>query len=91
MPIPISARDDADQLDQAGQSILQLRNSAAVVAEQDGRRTLHIAQKLAYHLHAAEDRITELEAEGRNLSAKGRASGAMAHRIYTEIEDRFVR
>jgi hypothetical protein len=41
-------------LDQAGQSILQLLDNAAVAAEQNDRRALNIAQKLAYHLHAAE-------------------------------------
>ncbi len=45
--IPISDRDNTDQLDQAGQSIPQLRNSAAAVAEQNDRRTLNGSETFA--------------------------------------------
>ena len=55
-PVPVTVRDDADQLDQAAQSILQLFDSAASVAEEDSQRTLNTAEKLLHHLHAAEDR-----------------------------------
>jgi hypothetical protein len=67
-PVPVSVRDDADQLDQAGQSILQLLDSAASVAEENSQRTLNMAQKLLHHLYAAEDRIAELEAEAATIS-----------------------
>jgi hypothetical protein len=82
-PIPISVRDDADQLDQAGQSILQLLDSAANVAEQNGRRTLNMAQKLWYHLHAAEDRIAELEAEAATYQQRAeRAEQWLPQNLY---------
>jgi hypothetical protein len=90
-PVPVSVRDDADQLDQAGQSILQLLDSAATVAEQNGRRTLNMAQKLSYHLHAAEDRIAELEAEAATYQQRAERAEQWLHRVHAEIEDRFLR
>ena len=52
-PVPVRVRDNADQLDQAAQSILQLFDSAASVAEEDSRRTPNMTEKLLHHLHAA--------------------------------------
>ena len=90
-PVPVSVRDDADQLDQAGQSILQLLDSAASVAEENSQRTLNMAQKLLYHLHAAEDRIDELEADAATYQQRAERAEQWLHRVYTEIEDRFLR
>ena len=90
-PVPVTVRDDADQVDQAGRSILQLLDSAAAVAEQNGRRTLNMAQKLSYHLHAAEDRIAELEAEAATYQQRAERAEQWLHRVYAEIEDRFLR
>jgi hypothetical protein len=69
-----STSDGADQLDKAGQTILQMLHRAAGVAEENSRHALETAQKLSHQLRAAEDRIGELEAEV----------------VYTEIEDRFL-
>jgi hypothetical protein len=51
-----------DQLDSAGQTILQLLNKAANVAEQNSKHAIDMAQKLAHELRAAQQRISELEA-----------------------------
>ena len=53
----------ADQLDEAGQTILQLLHRAAGVADENSRHALETAQKLSHQLRAAEDRTAELEAE----------------------------
>jgi predicted HD phosphohydrolase len=90
-PVPVSVRDDADQLDQAGQSILQLLDSAATVAEQNGRRTLNIAQKLLHHLSAAEDRIAELEAEAATYQQRAERAEQWLLRVHAEIENRLLR
>jgi hypothetical protein len=90
-PVPVSVRDDADQLDQAGQSILQLLDSAATVAEQNGRRTLNTAQKLLHHLYAAKDRIAELEAEAATYQQRAERAEQWLHIVHAEIEDRFLR
>jgi hypothetical protein len=58
-----AASSDADQLDRAGQTILQLLHKAAGVAEENSRYALDMAQKLSHQLRAAENRIAALEAE----------------------------
>ena len=90
-PASKSARDDADQLDKAGQTVLQLLQSAANVAEEDSRRARDMAQKLSHHLHAAEDRIAELEAEVGMYQDKADRAEQWLHRVYTELENRFLR
>jgi len=63
-----------------------LLDSAAAVAEQNGRRTLNMARKLSYHLHAAEDRIAE-----RPISKEPSERSSGFTEVYAEIEDRFLR
>jgi ABC-type transporter Mla subunit MlaD len=82
---------EADQLDKAGQTILQLLHRAAGVAEENSRRALDTAQKLSQQLRAAEDRIAELEAEVTAYSDRAERAEQWLHRVYTEIEDRFLR
>ena len=86
-----SAPDDADQLDKAGQALLQLVQNAAGVAEENSRRALSMAQKLSHQLQAAEDRIAELEAELTTYQEKADRAEQWLHCVYTEIEDRFLR
>jgi hypothetical protein len=45
-----AASNDADQLDRAGETILQLLHKAAGVAEENSRHALDVAQKLSYQL-----------------------------------------
>src|SRR4051812_30850680 len=73
-------RSDSAQLDKAGQTILQLLNKAADVAEQNSGHAIDTAQKLAHQLRAAEDRISELEAEvaAYQERAERAASGSIA-------------
>src|ERR1700746_1780312 len=86
-----SASNGADQLDKAGQTILQLLHRAAGVAEENSRHALETAQKLARQLRAAEDRIAELEAEVTAYQERADRAEQWLHRVYTEIEDRFLR
>jgi hypothetical protein len=81
----------ADQLDKAGQTILQLLHKAAGVAEANSQHALEMAQKLSDQLRAAESRIAELEAEVRLYQDRSTRAEQWLHRVYTEIEDRFVR
>jgi hypothetical protein len=81
---------NADQLDQAGHSILQLLHKAAGVAEENSRRALDTAQKLSDQLHDAEDRIAELEAEVMEHRNRAERAEQWLHRVYTEIQDRFL-
>ena len=83
--------DGVDQLDKAGQTILKLLHKAAGVAEQNSRHALDMAQKLSHQLRAAEDRIAELEAEVDLHREKSDRAEQWLHKVYTEIEERFIR
>jgi hypothetical protein len=83
--------ESADQLDKAGQTILRLLQKAAGVAEANSHHALEMAQKLSHQLRAAENRIAELEAEVGIYQDKADRAEQWLHKVYTEIEDRFLR
>ena len=83
--------DGADQLDKAGQTVLQMLHRAAGVAEENSRYALETAQKLSHQLHGAENRVAELEAEVAAYQERAERAEQWLHRVYTEIEDRFLR
>ena len=82
---------DGDQLDRAGQSILGLLHKAAGVAEENSRHALDMAQKLSHQLHAAQQRISELEAEVAAHQEQAERAEQWLHTVYTQIEERFLR
>jgi outer membrane PBP1 activator LpoA protein len=82
--------DSADQLDKAGHTILRLLHKAAGVAEANSKHALDMAQKLSHQLRSAEDRIAELEAEVQLYQEKSDRAEQWLHKVYTEIEDRFL-
>jgi hypothetical protein len=85
-----SAQGDNDQLDKAGQTILQLLNRAAGVAEENSRHAIDMAQKLSHQLRAAEDRITEMESDVAAHQERADRAEQWLHKVYTEIEDRLL-
>jgi hypothetical protein len=95
IPFTSAARSAAphgvDQLDKAGETILGLLHKAAGVAEANSQRAIELAQKFSHQLRAAEDRIAELEAEVDVYREKADHAEQWLHRVYTEIEDRFLR
>jgi hypothetical protein len=50
-----------------------------------------MAQKLAHELRAAQQRISELEAEVVAYQNQAGRAEQWLHKVYTEIEDRFLR
>ena len=50
-----------------------------------------MAQKLSDQLQTAENRIAELEAEVGIYQEKADRAEQWLHKVYTEIEDRFLR
>jgi uncharacterized NAD(P)/FAD-binding protein YdhS len=68
-----------------------LLHKAAGVAEQNSRHALDMAQKLSHQLRAAEDRIAELEAEVDQYREKSDRAEQWLHKVYSEIEERFIR
>ena len=74
----------------AGQTILQLLNEVAGVAEENSRHAMAMAQKLSHQLRAAENRIAGLEAEVASHQGQAERAEQWLHKVYTEIEDRFL-
>ena len=83
--------NDADQLDIAGRTILSLLNKAASVADENSQHALDMAQKLSHQLRAAENRIAELEAGVRYYRDRCERADQWLHKIYSEIEERFLK
>ena len=88
---PASTPAHADQLDRAGQTVLQLLNKAAGVAEENSRHAIGLAQELSHKLRAAEGQIAELEGQAAAYQEQAERAEQWLHRVYTEIEDRFLR
>jgi hypothetical protein len=86
-----TSSNGGDQLDKAGRSIIGLLHKAAGAAEQNSQHALDIAQNLSHQLVAAEQRITDLEGEVERHLERAERAEQWLHRVYTEIEDRFVR
>ena len=90
--IPLSSTDNGntDQLDAAGHSILRLIGKAVGITEEYTRDVVKAAEKVARELHAARDRIAELEEE--LLVHRDRADRAeqWLDKIYKEIDEKFV-
>jgi hypothetical protein len=83
--------DEVNQLDKAGEAILELLGKAAGVAEANSQHAVDMARKISHQLRAAEDRISELEAEIGVYQEKAQRAEQWLHTVYTEIEDRFLR
>jgi uncharacterized protein YlxW (UPF0749 family) len=86
-----SSKPGDNQLDVAGRTILKLIDRAAGVAEQNSLQALEMAQKLSNQLQTAESRVAELEAAVESYREKADRAEQWLHRVYTEIEDRFLR
>jgi hypothetical protein len=89
-PAAQSAQAENSEVDKAGQTILQLLNKAADVAEQKSRRAIDTAQKLSHQLRAAGDRIAQLEAELAAHQERAERAQHWLQTVYVEIEDRFL-
>jgi hypothetical protein len=85
-----AAPSSSDQLDNAGQTILQLVAQAAGIADENSRHALGLAQKLSDQLQEAESRVSELETELADCRELADRAEEWLHRIYGEIEDRFL-
>jgi predicted nucleic acid-binding Zn-ribbon protein len=89
--IPFAAIDKGnDQLDKAGHSILNLLQKAAGEAEKNSQQALGMAQKLSHQLSAAEQRVADLEAEVERHRDRAERAEQWLHKVYTEIEARFL-
>jgi hypothetical protein len=70
--------------------ILKLLHKAAGAAEANSRRALETAQQLSTQLHAAQNRIAELEAEVQLYREKSERAEEWLRKISTEFEHRLI-
>jgi chromosome segregation ATPase len=82
---------NGDQLDSAGQAILDLLHTAADEAETDSRQALETAQRLSSQFHAAQERIAELEAQVQQYREKADRAEEWLSKISKDIEDRLIK
>jgi hypothetical protein len=85
-----AASKEAGQLNSAGQAILKLLHRAAGAAEANSRQALETAQRLSSQLHAAQDRIAELEPELHLSRERAERAEEWLNKISMEIEDRLI-
>ena len=89
--IPFAPTDKGNgQLDKAGHSILNLLQKAAGEAEKIRQQAQDMAQKLSHQLRAAEQHIADLEAEVERHRDRAERGEQWLHKVYTEIEERFL-
>jgi len=84
-PVKDPAPDDADQLERAGQSILDQLHRAADAAQRNNQRALD----LTIQLQAAEVQIRDLDAHVRYYQDRAERAEKMLYQISVEIEERF--
>jgi hypothetical protein len=82
-------RDEGDPMDRSGQAIIALLQEAAETANSNCDRAMDLAHKLSMQLHAAEERIRDLEAETRHYNDRAQRAEQWLVRIYKDIESKF--
>ena len=89
IPLSPTDEDNTDKLDAVGHSILQLIGKAAGITEDYTQNVVKAAEKVARELHAARDRITQLEDELAASNDRAERAEQWLHLVHTEIEERF--
>jgi len=85
-----AASIDGGRFDAAAHVILKLLHKTAGAAEANTRRVLARSEQLSNELHAAHNRITELEGEIQHYREKSERAEEWLRKISTEIEHRLI-
>ena len=81
---------DPDPLDRVGQTVVNLLQRAADIAEENYDTAVGDAQKVSLQLQAAEDQIKELEAGIEYYKDRADRAESWLRQISLELEQRFV-
>jgi len=87
---PAKAVNSDDPLDHAGYLVMGMLEQAAAVAAQNCQQAVDVAQKISFKLHAAQDRIRDLQAETAHYQERAARAEEWLLRISQEIEQRFL-
>jgi phage-related minor tail protein len=87
IPFTSTTRNAAsNDVDFTGQTILRSLRNTASAAEANSQRALEREQELSRQLHAAEDRIADLEVEVQLYRGKAERAEHWLHKILTEVD-----
>jgi hypothetical protein len=76
--------------DEAGQAVIAQIRKAAELANENCDRAMALAHKLAMQLRAAEDKITQLEAEVAVFRDRATRAEGWLQTIHSEIEQKLI-
>jgi hypothetical protein len=76
--------------DEAGQAVITQIRKAAELANENCDRAMALAHKLAMQVRAAEDRITQLEAEVALFRDRATRAEGWLQTIHSEIEQKLI-
>jgi chromosome segregation ATPase len=83
-------RSKVDPLDDAGHALVAMLQEAANVSKENVDRAMTVAHKFSMQLRAAEDRISQLEAEIERLESRATRAERWLEVIKKEIEDKLI-
>jgi hypothetical protein len=83
-------RHETHVVDEAGHAVVALLREAANISAENVERAMSMAHKTSMELRAAEDRITQLEAEVERLRDRATRAERWLETIKQEIEDKLI-
>ena len=89
-----AAASSTDQLDRAGQTILNMPHNAANLAEANvasTRSTWRRSFRISFARPETRTRKKRWESEGQSYREQAERAEQWLHRVYSEIEDRFLK
>ena len=86
----LKPRDKIEPIDQAGRALLALLGEAANISKENVDRAMTLAHKVSMDLRAAEDRISQLEAEIERLESRATRAEQWLEMIKNEIEVKLI-
>ena len=85
-----NSQHETDVVDQAGHRIVALLREAADISAKNVERAMTMAHKTSMELRAAEERITQLEAEVEHLRDRATRAERWLETIKREIEGKLI-
>ena len=87
---PKRPRSDGDSMDESGQAVLAMLQKAADLSNDNCDRAMAMAHKLSIQLRAAEDQISQLQAENMQLQDRAVRAETWLQVIQKEIEEKLL-
>ena len=82
--------NDSDSMDESGQAVLAMLQKAADLSNDNCDRAMEMAHKLSIQLRAAEDQISQLQAENARLQDRAVRAETWLQVIQKEIEEKLL-